>query len=186
MGQTATQIKDYCLEQNIDTSNVSAKKLNNFVFQENVRKNDGARQSTTMTTGGLRLFASEHSPQHVEYDKAAIYKLELSTDPLNPYFFLLISSQKLLDTMAQFGNAHFDATWKCLYSGHPVFIPCFTDHNGKTWQAGVVIASDETHATFVHQMHAVKYLPKVSGPFSVTEQAHLLDGSVSERLAFIP
>ena len=73
-----------------------------------------------------------------------------------------------------------------VYSGHPVFIPCFTDHNGKTWQAGVVIASDETHATFVHQMHAVKYLPKVSGPFPVTEQKHLSDGSVSERLAFIP
>ena len=91
-----------------------------------------------------------------------------------------------MDTMAKFGNAHFDATWKCMYSGHPLFIPCFTDTNGKTWEAGIVLASHEKAITFEYQMSAVKYLPKFNGPFSVIERCTLPSGETNERLAFIP
>ena len=121
MGQTAQQIKDFCLQKEIDTSKVTKTKLNNFVYQETLRRNAGAKQATAMTTGFLRSFAAQHNPDNARYDQGAVYKIELGTDANNPYFFLFITSQKLMDTMAKFGNAHFDATWKCMYTADILF-----------------------------------------------------------------
>ena len=131
MGQTAQQIKDFCLQKEIDTSKVTKTKLNNFVYQETLRRNAGTKQATAMTTGFLRSFAAQHNPDNARYDQGAVYKIELGMDANNPYFFLFITSQKLMDTMAKFGNAHFDATWKCMYSGHPLFYSMLHRHQWK-------------------------------------------------------
>ena len=123
---------------------VTKTKLNHFVYQETLRRNNGAKQSTAITTGFLRTFAAQHNPDNARYDQGAVYKIELGTDANNSYLFLFITSQKLM-TLWQ-NLEMLISTWKCMYSGHPLFIPCFTD-NGKTWEAGVVLDSDEKTIT---------------------------------------
>ena len=111
MGQTAQQIKDFCLQKEIDTSKVTKTKLNNFVYQETLRKIAGTKQATaTYVHSFLHSFAAQHNPETMHAMTKVMYTklIKLGTDANNPYFFLFITSQKLMDTMAKFGNAHFD------------------------------------------------------------------------------
>ena len=181
--QTLKQAKDYMFSKNIDTSEVTDRKLNNYMYQERMRRQDDTNQAKVLTTSDLRLLAEQNKPEAAAYGEAAVFGLEIDETVQPPYFFLFVTSQKLLDAQVNFGNLHLDTTWKTMYSGFPFFIPFFTDNNGRTWEIGAVMSSGEGNRTFGHIIRCCMRLPKAVGPYSVKE--HTIDAEGKEVVVHV-
>ena len=108
----------------------------------------------------------------------------------NPYFYVFISSQALINQAVNSRTFHNDATYKQLYmSKFPTFYPCHSDANGKGFPCGIVVAANERSRTFSNTMQACRDLPttvglytnldSVTGKITWQPELHMADGSKS-------
>ena len=173
-----SRMKKKIRAQGLDSQGITVRQIYNRVAYLK-RKQRGAKKGGYLGTADLYRLQEKYHPDKAwstRENDACIFLLYIKHGAGKDgqvYFAVFISTSKLMKYAAQFGNCKLDATWKTLINGHPMFVPAIGDGNGKTWVAGVFVASDEITLSYELQLQCLKYIPGIlghCGPFSLPMQ----------------
>ena len=171
-----SRMKKKIRSQGLDSKDITVRQIYNRLAYLK-RKERGTKKGNYLGTSDLYRLQEKYHPDKAQTENdACIFLLYIKHGAGKDgqvYFALFISTSKLMKYAAQFGNCKLDATWKILLNGQPMFFPSIGDGNGKTWVAGVFVASDEITLSYELQLQCLKYIPGLlghSGPFSLPMQ----------------